>query len=528
MSDLVILQKLDARISFYFGKMEKEWYGLSVRDIPWGSTLEGLNITWVHVSDIGLVGGGKQGSRKENVDVEHEAGEDDEMAALGLPTSFKTSKKRVYPKGRMRQLSVNSRTHPETETCGVDDDCWYQAYDDNYCCYYYYNLSLQKTQWEPPDCEYQPLGSASAKEGSIDPDVTVGMRNVSLDDGFQDASGSGKVEGIEVGEVEPSEYRISESMETSSIETSGMDTGEAPDAEKCGPSKTGGSGCLNGDGKIEPCVDLETPACRKEPSDIEMDGACAGSVGECGPVMDAMNATVNQRKRPLLSHGEAAEVRAKLPRNVFKYWLQRYSLFSRFDDGIQMDTAGWFSATPECVALHQAKRCTCNVIVDAFTGVGGNAIQFAQTCSRVIAIDSSPERIEIARHNAQVYGVESRIDFICGDFFEIGPNLRADVVFISPPWGGPSYRHSESLPINESSEIGQMVLKSATISRDIVGRGAGPGCKELGKRGLVLFLPKNSELGSMHDLRSSEENLEVEAVAVNENLKAVTTYIGSF
>ena len=39
----------------------------------------------------------------------------------------------------------------------------------------------------------------------------------------------------------------------------------------------------------------------------------------------------------------------------------------------------------------------CDVIVDGFCGVGGNAIQFAFTCERVIAIDIDPRKIELAR-----------------------------------------------------------------------------------------------------------------------------------
>ena len=64
---------------------------------------------------------------------------------------------------------------------------------------------------------------------------------------------------------------------------------------------------------------------------------------------------------------------------IAKYWFRRYSLFSRFDEGIRMDTEAWYSVTPEEIAAHQAQRCACDVIVDAFTGCGGNAIQFALT-----------------------------------------------------------------------------------------------------------------------------------------------------
>nr|XP_011740609.1 trimethylguanosine synthase isoform X2 [Macaca nemestrina] len=69
-----------------------------------------------------------------------------------------------------------------------------------------------------------------------------------------------------------------------------------------------------------------------------------------------------------------------------KYWAQRYRLFSRFDDGIKLDREGWFSVTPEKIAEHIAGRVSqsfkCDVVVDAFCGVGGNTIQFALTGMR--------------------------------------------------------------------------------------------------------------------------------------------------
>lgn len=65
--------------------------------------------------------------------------------------------------------------------------------------------------------------------------------------------------------------------------------------------------------------------------------------------------------------------------NIDKYWLQRYFLFSKFDKGIEMDEEGWFSVTPEAIAEHHASHCSADdVVIDCFTGVGGNSIQFAQ------------------------------------------------------------------------------------------------------------------------------------------------------
>ena len=73
--------------------------------------------------------------------------------------------------------------------------------------------------------------------------------------------------------------------------------------------------------------------------------------------------------------------------------------------------------------------CRCSVIVDAFAGVGGNAIQFALTCDKVIAVELCPQRLETARHNAEVYGVADKIQFICGDFLQV-----ASILEVMAPW----------------------------------------------------------------------------------------------
>lgn len=57
----------------------------------------------------------------------------------------------------------------------------------------------------------------------------------------------------------------------------------------------------------------------------------------------------------------------------------------------------------------------------------------------VIAIDIDPKKIEMAKHNAAIYGVADRIEFIIGDFLTLADSLKADVIFLSPPWGGPQY-----------------------------------------------------------------------------------------
>lgn len=68
----------------------------------------------------------------------------------------------------------------------------------------------------------------------------------------------------------------------------------------------------------------------------------------------------------------------------------------------------------------------------------------------VIAIDNDPKKIEMAKHNANVYGVSDRIEFIVGDFLQLCQSLKADVVFLSPPWGGPDYMKDEVYDLEKS------------------------------------------------------------------------------
>jgi len=120
-----------------------------------------------------------------------------------------------------------------------------------------------------------------------------------------------------------------------------------------------------------------------------------------------------------------------------RYWKRRFELWRRYNEGILMDEVGWFSVTPENIAARIAERCRCDTVLDAFAGVGGNAIQFALTCGRVIAVDIDLPRLRLAEHNAAVYEVADRIKFVHAEMEAICPVLATDVVFLSPPWGGP-------------------------------------------------------------------------------------------
>lgn len=194
----------------------------------------------------------------------------------------------------------------------------------------------------------------------------------------------------------------------------------------------------------------------------------------------------------------------ELPKHLHKYYAKRYSLFSKYDQGILLDDEGWFSVTPEAIAAHIAKRAldsnnqtnslqkhlnasqkncystqeqfnsTRNqklrdlipdyetlkhpIVIDAFCGVGGNSIAFALSGFTVIAIDLSQSRLDLTRNNAQVYGCIQNMHLVCMDylmFADIAMGvLDVDLVFLSPPWGGVKYKRGGLFDVEEMVPTG--------------------------------------------------------------------------
>lgn len=122
------------------------------------------------------------------------------------------------------------------------------------------------------------------------------------------------------------------------------------------------------------------------------------------------------------------------------YWQARHLLFSRWDNGIQTDREGLFSVKPEILALQLADALNSSVVLDAFCGIGGFTIALARSGKRVISVDIDRARLEMARHNARLYEVEEKIEFVHGDAINLISKHEYDVAIFDPPWGGQGYR----------------------------------------------------------------------------------------
>ncbi|KAF9454476.1 S-adenosyl-L-methionine-dependent methyltransferase [Macrolepiota fuliginosa MF-IS2] len=252
---------------------------------------------------------------------------------------------------------------------------------------------------------------------------------------------------------------------------------------------------------------------------------------------------------------------SQVPEHLKKYFSQRTRFFSLYDKppGCLLDEEGWYSITPERIADQIAERCRCDVILDAFCGVGGNTIAFAKTCERVIALDTNSTRLALARHNAQIYGVADRIEFIQADYISFArayllpsssssppistspqsvllPNKRRkiDAVFLSPPWGGPTYLTGPNGEA-ETTGVDNHPTYSLSAIQPIHGKDLFTLTRQITPN-IAYYLPRNTNLTEISDLlndaneehsvRLPGEQVEVEEEWMGSKLKALTCYFG--
>jgi len=159
-------------------------------------------------------------------------------------------------------------------------------------------------------------------------------------------------------------------------------------------------------------------------------------------------------------------------------------------------------------------------VVDAFGGAGGNTIQLALAGLQVISIDISQNRSFIIRQNATVYGVQNFIDVLCGDFTVVSPSIHADVVFLSPPWGGPEYSQNDIFDVEHMGGNPHLGL----------GRLIHIACIHMKASSVVAWLPRNTDRDQVtrvikaSPLDSSAAHIE--EAYVNGVSKGLTVYIG--
>ena len=147
--------------------------------------------------------------------------------------------------------------------------------------------------------------------------------------------------------------------------------------------------------------------------------------------------------------------------------------------------------------------------------MGGNAIALARSgrWERVFAIEKDPRTLACAKHNAEIYGVSSKIFWLAGDCFYVISRFSGQsnvVVFASPPWGGPyAYIRSSGLTLTMvGTEYGAEDVFDLTKMEPYNLEKLYKSFMKISKE-LVLYLPRTSDLNQIARYGQDGKKLEV-------------------
>ena len=119
------------------------------------------------------------------------------------------------------------------------------------------------------------------------------------------------------------------------------------------------------------------------------------------------------------------------------------------------------------------------IITDANANMGGNSINFAKNFDKVNSVEIIKKHCDILENNLKTYNLLKKVNIVCQDYLDVMMNLKQDVVFFDPPWGGPDYKKIRNLKlkldnvniidiINEIKTVTNMVVLRVPFNFDIL------------------------------------------------------------
>ena len=145
---------------------------------------------------------------------------------------------------------------------------------------------------------------------------------------------------------------------------------------------------------------------------------------------------------------------------------------------LRMTHVGWYSATKKMEAeklielisneYYRRIRGDIRTITDGTASIGGNAIAFGRRWL-VNAVEPNNLRHEILAEVVNKLGQNNYITTYNKKLEDVYDNLTQDVLFIDPPWGGPSYKTDAvaNIMLGENS-IDDWVLRGLNRAKMVV------------------------------------------------------------
>lgn len=179
-------------------------------------------------------------------------------------------------------------------------------------------------------------------------------------------------------------------------------------------------------------------------------------------------------------------------------------------DKMFFTSLGLEQATDDVIASHIAKRFKADwQVADLGCGLGGNLLQFAKRCKKVIAVDVNEDNLFAAKLNVEEFGFGEKVEFVnknIDDFIPlISPKTKA--IFLDPARDRAGNTKTRSI-LNSSPKILEILPKLFQITKNIA--------------------IKISPAFDWQELELLPEMPEVEVISENNTCKVVMLWFGEF
>jgi predicted RNA methylase len=133
-----------------------------------------------------------------------------------------------------------------------------------------------------------------------------------------------------------------------------------------------------------------------------------------------------------------------------------------------------------------------NTITDATANIGGNTLSFSKHFDNVNSVEIDKMTTDALTNNITIYN-RTNIQVINSDYLNVMNDLKQDVVFFDPPWGGLNYKQHKELPL----KLGDVLIQ------DVIGR------FEVKPRLVVVKVPVNFGITAFKEALGSGADVNV-------------------
>ena len=91
------------------------------------------------------------------------------------------------------------------------------------------------------------------------------------------------------------------------------------------------------------------------------------------------------------------------------------------------------------IIMDYVKNPEKKTITEGTAGLGGNVINFSKYFKKVKAVENNFLHYQMLKNNISIFNLKN-VDIIYGNYLTVFKNIKQDIIFLDPPWGGEKFK----------------------------------------------------------------------------------------